>query len=145
MKRILTFSLLAVLATFIFASCSKHDYIDNNNPDIENGKVVYAPAGYNYYAVVQLFDSYAFIETMDNSSNKWPIRYDNLRGTFYDTQDNSVYNQTGQFWTTVRVHGFYNTETDADNALESYYAKNGYAKQQQLQTADSTSSSRTIK
>ncbi|MBO9620085.1 MAG: hypothetical protein J7539_13735 [Niabella sp.] len=145
MKRILTFSLLAVLATFIFAGCSKNGYNDNNNPDVENGVVKYAPVGYNYYAVVQLFDSYAFIETLDQSANKWPIYNDVLRGTFYKGSNNKVYNQTAQVWTTVVVHDFYNTEADADNALEAYHAKYGYAKQQQVQTADSTSSTRTIK
>lgn len=145
MKRILNFSLLAVLATVIFASCSKHDHWDNGNGDKENGKVVYVAKGYEYYSVVQLYDSFAFIETLDNDPNSWPYKYDDLRGTFYSDRDNSVYNVNGDVYTTVRVHGFYDTQSEATLAVNSYINQYGYTKSTKIQRAETRNNTPAIK
>lgn len=144
MKRLLTFSILAVLATVLFASCSKRDHYDNNYGK-ENGIVEYEPEGYEYYSVVRLYDTYAFIETLENDESYWPYEGDQLRGTFDKNRDNRVFNVTRNRNITVQIRGFYDTQSQAILAVENYINQYGYSSKNGIQRSSRSNQKAIIK
>lgn len=126
MKRFISISLVLFAGIVLLASCTKRDYYDDRN-DVETGRVVVAPDDYPWYAVVDLGDTYAFIETLSDNEDDWPYNEERLTGVFYDGRDSRVYNEDGGFYVNIRVHGFYNTFAQAESAMDSYYDRYGFA------------------
>ncbi|ANH81244.1 hypothetical protein A8C56_09825 [Niabella ginsenosidivorans] len=133
MKRILTFSLLAVLATVIFASCSKHDHWDDDDPGNEYAYVDGFYDGYPFCIVQYGIDNtYGIVESKYMED---PLAdHDELYGNFSeDIGFHYIKNITQNFRTQMKVreNGIYNS-VDANAALndycDEYDAAMGYSK-----------------
>ena len=121
MKRILTFSLLAVLATVIFASCSKHDHWDDGNSNKEYAYV----SGYNKgypYSIIQFSSDYTYAIIENKYDDELPKNQEELYGDFYaDNQYRTVRNVSGGYNMTMRVkEDGIQTAADAKDALDFY-------------------------
>ncbi len=119
MKRVLNFSVVALLAIVVLASCTKsRDHYQNN--DIETAVVVdfydspYSIIRYDYD------NTYAIIESLENDSNIWPRKGDRLRGTFYEGKESRVTNITRNYSNSIYVVENITTEDEAYEALDYY-------------------------
>ena len=128
MKRILSITFAAVVAVVLLAGCSKNDYYQKEK--IETARVVTAPDAYPWYAVIDLGDTYGFIETLSDYKEDWPYAEERLTGIFYENRDSRVYNEDGKFYVNIRVHGFYSSYNNALNAMKNYYDRYGFTKKE---------------
>lgn len=118
MKRLLTFSILAVLATVLFASCSKRDHYDNSNSEY-----AYIDNFYDGYpfAVVQ-YESDNTYGIIENKFIEDPVSIDDrLYGDFYEGGYRDVKNITANYRMPIRVReNGLGSAAAADVALNYY-------------------------
>lgn len=128
MKRLLNFSLVAVVAMLVLASCSKNkDYYDNS--DYETVSVVDYENG-TPYSIIQYHadNTYAVIESMDTNTQLWPDRGEILEGVFIEGRQSRVYNRTGGFNSNIYVVENVNTRDEAYDALYYYNDRYGFVR-----------------
>ncbi|OJU25695.1 MAG: hypothetical protein BGN92_12035 [Sphingobacteriales bacterium 41-5] len=123
MKRLLNFSLIAILAVVVLASCSKNrDYYQN---DYETASVVDYENG-TPYSIIQYHadNTYAIIESRDTNTQLWPDRGEILEGVFIEGRQSRVYNRTGGFNANIYVVENITSRDEAYDAL--YYYNDNY-------------------
>lgn len=127
MKRLLTFSILAVLATVFFASCSKRDHYNNSYK--ENGVVTYISEVNSPYSVVRMDDdgTYAVIYSTDGSASLWPEINDLLYGDFAEGGNRNVTNKTIGKTIRIEVDDFFDYRDDAISYVINKEDSEGYA------------------
>ncbi|MBZ4191144.1 hypothetical protein [Niabella beijingensis] len=123
MKRILTFSIVAVLATVVLASCSKRDHWrDDNNTNDEYAYVTGYNKGYPY-SIVQFSNdnTYAIIESRYN--DELPENGDELYGDFYRSNQYRIVRNNSRAPNKISIRVIEDgiqTATDATDALDYY-------------------------
>ncbi|HRN49175.1 MAG TPA: hypothetical protein PK110_03585 [Niabella sp.] len=120
MKKIFTFSVLAVAIAMVFGSCTKRGYYEKD--DIERATVIDYVNGTPYSLIQYDYDrTYAVVESMEYDTQYWPEVYDRLEGRFYEGQQRRIYNITAGFYINLYVVENVPTKADAFDALD-YYA-----------------------
>lgn len=129
MKRMITFSLLAVLGTFILASCSKHDYYDDNYNN-EGGFTVYVSEVNSPYSVIQMDNDgqYAVVYSVEKDAKYWPLINDVIYGNFSVGGTRTLYNKTAGWNIQLQVDDFFQYKNDAINSVIRKENQEGYAK-----------------
>ena len=123
MKKLLTFSILAVSIAVLFTSCVKRDYY---NSDLERASVLDYEAGTPYSIIQYDYDgTYAVVESMDYNTDLWPLDGDRLEGVFYEGQTRRVYNLSTGDYISLYVVENVPTRSEAYDAL--YYYADRYA------------------
>lgn len=126
MKRVLNFSVVALLAIVVLASCTKsRDYFDDRNYT-EDATVEYDE---NSPFSILSFSSgeYAVFKTLSSNPDIWPYRYEIIRGNFQSTGSRSFKNVTGNYTFNANVVEFFSNYLDARDALDEYAIRDGYA------------------
>jgi hypothetical protein len=124
MKKILTYSIVAVLAAVIFSSCSKERIYDDNSYWLsqEQGNVVYSNNNCGYY-VVETNYGYTVIRNLDGLRT-----YDGdvMYGSFGNYGSRDFYNYTADVITRGTVVE-YDLSYNAAQDLIDYYCPYGRA------------------
>lgn len=98
MNKILTFSFLLIAGVVLLASCRKRDYVDDRTNEEFANVIHYEDGGYPYSIIRFQYDnSYAIIESIDNNTDLWPLRGEQLRGVFTVGRESVVRNMTRSF------------------------------------------------
>lgn len=127
MKRITQFSMVALLAVIMLASCSKNR--DHYRDNIERAQVIDFEDGTPYSIIYYINTrTYAIIESVDNNTQLWPDYDDILEGVFIKGRQTNVYNRTGGFRANIFVVENVNTEEEAYDALYYYNDTYGFAR-----------------
>ncbi|MCF3108446.1 hypothetical protein LL912_06630 [Niabella sp. CC-SYL272] len=131
MKRVLTFSIVSVLAVVVLASCSKRDhYRDDDRFQNETGITEYISEVGSPYSVVRMdYDgSYAVVFSQEKDSYYWPRMKDVIYGDFSVGGGRTLYNKTAGFNIRLEVDAFFDYKNDAINAVIRREDQEGYAK-----------------
>ena len=136
MKKILTYSIVVVLAALIFSSCTKERIYDDNAYWLsqEQGNVVYSNNGCGYY-VVETNYGYTVIRNLDGlRTYDGDVMYGNFGG--YGSRD--FYNYTANIVTRGTVVEYdisYNAAQDAIDYYCPYGKANGLTIRQSANAA----------
>lgn len=124
MKKIFTYSILTVLAAFLFAGCAKEKVYDNNSYWLsqEKGHVVYSSNSCGYYAVETNY-GYTIIHNLDGFRT---YEGDLVYGNFGAYGTRNFYNYTAGVITSGNVVDYDLTYNEAQAALD-YYCPYGKA------------------
>ncbi len=126
MKRLLNFSLIAILAVVVLAGCTKNrDHYDDRT---EIADVFYFDNGTPYSIIKYRADNtFGIIESIDANTQLWPDFDEVLEGIFIEGRQSRVYNRTGGFYANIFVMENVNTRDEAYDALDYYNEKYGFA------------------
>ncbi|WP_018629538.1 hypothetical protein [Niabella aurantiaca] len=131
MKRIFTFSIIAVLAAVVLTSCSKRDYWRDDDPyNDESGITVYISEVGSPYSVIRMdYDGrYAIVYSQESDKYYWPEMNDVIYGDFSVGGGRTLYNKTAGFNIRLEVDEFFDYKNDAVNAVIRREDNEGYAK-----------------
>ncbi len=131
MKRILTFSIVSVLAVVVLASCSKRDHWrDDDRLQNETAITVYVSEVGSPYSVVRMdYDgSYGIVYSQEKDKYYWPEINDVIYGDFSVGSGRTLYNKTAGFNIRLEVDEFFDYKNDAINAVIRREDQEGYAK-----------------
>ncbi|SDD86971.1 hypothetical protein [Niabella drilacis] len=120
MKRILTFSIVSVLAVAVLGSCTKRDHWrDDNRNNKETGITVYVSEVGSAYSVVRMdYDgSYAVVYSLENDKYYWPEKNDVIYGDFSIGGGRTLYNKTAGFNIRLEVDDFFDYLDDAKRSV----------------------------
>lgn len=133
MKRFLNYSVVALLAIVVLASCTKSDYYyDDGRNYNEDATVVYHED--SPWIILSFYDGgYAVMKAMSNSVNYWPEQNDIVRGNFQNTGTRTFKNTTMGYNFTGWVVSFANNYDDAYDDLDYYATRDGYPASSALQ------------
>lgn len=138
MKKIFTFSIVAVLAALLFTSCTKERVYDDHAYWLsqERGDVVYSNNNCGYY-VVETYYGYTIIRNMDGLSiYDGDVMYGNFGG--YGSRD--FYNYTANVITRGTVVEYDLSYNAAQDAIDYYcpYGKGAAVKIRETNSVKST-------
>ena len=116
MKRIFTFSTVALIVALLFASCVKQaPFNERYWLSKERGQVVYSSSACPYY-VIETVNGYAVIRSLGSK----PFEGDILYGDFSYFGLNDIYNRTAGYVISGDVKEFWLTYSGAQDALDYY-------------------------
>ena len=116
MKRLFTFSAVALIVAFLFTSCVKQTPFNERYwLSKERGQVVYSSSACPYY-VIETINGYAVIRSLGDK----PYEGDILYGDFSYFGLNDIYNHTAGYVISGDVKEFWLTYSGALDALDYY-------------------------
>jgi hypothetical protein len=116
MKKIFTFSIVAVVIALVFASCVKEvPFNEARWLSKERGQVVYSSSPCPYY-VIETINGYAVIRSLGSK----PYEGDVLYGDFSYYGVNDIYNRSAGYIITGDVKEFWLSYSGAQDALDYY-------------------------
>lgn len=123
MKKIFTYSLVAVFAVALLASCTKRDYY--NDSYNEDGSVIWASNATPYSIISFSNGDYALFKTLE-SIDFWPYENDIINGNFETKGSRSFLNKNDNRRFNGLIIDFYSNLDNAYDDLVYYSNRDGY-------------------
>ena len=137
MKKIFTYSIMAVLAAVLFTSCVKETVYDDNSYWLsqEKGHVIYSNNSCGYY-VVETNYGYTVIHNLDGLRT---YEGDEMYGNFGASGTRNFYNYTANIITSGTVVEYDLTLSEAQDAID-YYCPYGKASGSKIRESSTSQS-----
>lgn len=132
MKKFLKISMILVAVIIAFASCTRSDYWESDQPGNNNyykeGRITYVSEVGSPYSVIRLNDGrYAAIFSTDNDDELWPLEDERLSGDFKIGGERRVKNITGNFNCYIEVDAVFSNSQAAISYVIGREDSEGYA------------------
>jgi len=119
MKKIFTFSAVALLAAFSFTGCTKERFVNVDEGywlSRERGEVVYSDSYCNYY-IVETVNGYSILRSYGGYK---PYQESIIYGDFSYTGTGDIYNRSSGLIFTATVTDYWLSYYAANDALDYY-------------------------